>query len=170
MHGDICIPGHEYKERIHRAGADPAYPELKADTFSDVFKGLGIAGKKLRIGVASYLDTSVVVMDGIKKAFPEAEIVRADHAMVEPRSIKSENEIACLKEGYRLAELASQQVIKEIRPGMTELQMVGVAQRAIYENGAEYEGLPGERALPSRKAAWKSCPPPSASSTSSSFR
>ena len=25
---------------------------------------------------------------------------------------------------------------------MTELQMVGVAQRVVYENGAEYEGLP----------------------------
>lgn len=218
MHGDICIPKHEYKERVRRAGevlrrerldalivngneadyantryfsgfwplfercgvaisaageaalmvgpesrafggdrnkldklyvlkdyregADPAYPEFKADTFNDVFKGLDIAGKKLRIGVASYLDTSIVIMEGIKKAFPEAEIVRADHVMVELRSIKSENEIACLKEGYRLAELASQQVIKEIKPGMTELQMVGVAQRVIYENGAEYEGLP----------------------------
>jgi Xaa-Pro aminopeptidase len=131
-----------YVLKDYREGADPAYPELKADTFNDVFKGLGIAGKKLRIGVASYLDTSVVVMDGIKKAFPEAEIVRADHVMVELRSIKSENEIACLKEGYRLAELASRQVIQEIKPGMTELQMVGVAQRVIYENGAEYEGLP----------------------------
>lgn len=126
----------------YREGADPAYPELKADTFNDVFKGLGIPGKKLRIGVASYLDTSVVIMEGIKKAFPEAEIVRADPLMVELRAIKSKNEIACLKEGYRLAELASQQVIKEIQPGMTELQMVGVAERVIYENGAEYEGLP----------------------------
>jgi len=62
--------------------------------------------------------------------------------MVELRSIKSKHEIACLREGYRIAELASQQVIREIRPGMTELQMVGVAQRVIYENGAEYEGLP----------------------------
>jgi Xaa-Pro aminopeptidase len=218
MHGDICIPNHEYRERIGRAAAlmrregldalivngneadyantryfsgfwplfercgvaisaagdaalmvgpesrafggdrnkldklyvlkdyresaDPAYPELKADTFNDVFRGLGITGKKLRIGVASYLDTSVVIMEGIEKAFPEAEIVRADRLMVELRSIKSRNEIACLREGYRLAELASQQVMKEIRPGMTELQMVGVAQRVIYENGAEYEGLP----------------------------
>jgi len=131
-----------YVLKDYREGADPAYPELKADTFNDVFKGLGIAGKKLRIGVASYLDTSVVIMEGIKKAFPGADIVRADPLMVELRSIKSESEIACLKEGYRLAELASQQVIKEIRPGMTELQMVGVAQRVIYENGAEYEGLP----------------------------
>lgn len=126
----------------YREGADPAYPELQADTYHDVFKALGIAGKKLRIGVASYLDTSVVIMEGIKAAFPEAEIVRADHIMVELRSIKTINEINCLREGYRIAELASQQVIKEIQPGMTELQMVGVAQRVIYENGAEYEGLP----------------------------
>ena len=69
--------------------------------------------KELRIGVASYLDTSVIIMDGIKAAFPEAEIVRADHIMVELRSIKSVNEINCLREGYRIAELATQQVIKE---------------------------------------------------------
>lgn len=126
----------------YREGADPAYPELKADTYHDVFKAIGVTGKKLRIGVASYLDTSVVIMQGIRDAFPEAEIDRADKIMVELRSIKSVNEINCLKEGYRIAELASQQVIKEIKPGMTELQMVGVAQRVVYENGAEYEGLP----------------------------
>jgi Xaa-Pro aminopeptidase len=62
--------------------------------------------------------------------------------MVELRSVKSAAEIACLREGYRIAEIASQQVIREIKPGMTELQMVGVAQRMVYEQGAEYEGLP----------------------------
>ena len=128
--------------KAYREGADPAYPELVADTYQDVFRSLGITGKKLRIGVASYLDTSVVIMEAIKEAFPEAEIGRADHIMVELRSIKSINEINCLREGYRIAELATQQVIKEIRPGMTELQMVGVAQRVVYEHGAEYEGLP----------------------------
>lgn len=126
----------------YREGADPAYPELQADTYQDVFNALGIKGKKLRIGVASYLDTTVVIMKGIIDAFPEAEIVRADKIMVELRSIKSDNEINCLREGYRIAELASQQVIKEIKPGMTELQMVGVAERVVYECGAEYEGLP----------------------------
>ncbi len=126
----------------YREGADPAYPELTANTFNDAFAAIGITGKKLRIGVASWLDTSVVQMEGIRGAFPEAEIVRADAIMIELRSIKSDAEIACLREGYRIAEAASQQVIKEIKPGMTELQMVGVAQRVIYEEGAEYEGLP----------------------------
>jgi len=126
----------------YRESADPAYPELKANSFNDAFTAIGVTGKTLRIGVASWLDTSVVQMEGIRAAFPNAEIVRADSIMVELRSIKSENEITCLREGYRIAEIASQQVIKEIKPGMTELQMVGVAQRVIYEEGAEYEGLP----------------------------
>ncbi len=128
--------------KAYREGANPDYPELKADTFNDVFKAIGVSGKKLKIGVASYLDTSVTIMNAIKEAFPEAGIIDAGDIMVSLRSIKSENELNCLREGYRIAELASQQVIKEIKPGMTELQMVGVAQRVIYEQGAEYEGLP----------------------------
>ena len=139
---DRCKLDKVFVLKAYRESADPAYPELQADTYQDVFNALGIKGKKLRIGVASYLDTSVIIMEAIRDAFPEAEIVRADHIMVELRSIKSVNEINCLREGYRIADLATQQVIKEIRPGMTELQMVGVAQRVVYENGAEYEGLP----------------------------
>lgn len=126
----------------YRESADPSYPELKPDTYQDVFKAIGVTGKKLRIGVASLLDTSVVTYNAIRDAYPESEIVSAGHIMVEMRQIKSASEIACLREGYRIAELATQQILKEIKPGMTELQMVGVAQRVIYENGAEYEGLP----------------------------
>ena len=126
----------------YREGADPSYPELTPDTFEDVFKYLGITGKKIRLGIASYLDTSVTIFNAIRDAFPEAEIVDAGKVMVELRQIKSENELACLREGYRIANIATEEVIRAIRPGMTELQMVGVAQKAVYENGAEYEGLP----------------------------
>ena len=115
----------------YREGADPAYPELKPDTFEDVFKYLKITGKKIRIGVASFLDTSVVIFNAIRDAFPEAEIIDAGKIMVELRSIKSENELNCLREGYRIANIATEEVIKAIRPGMTELQMVGVAQKAV---------------------------------------
>ncbi len=126
----------------YREGADPAYPELKPDTFADVFKYIGVTGKKIRIGVASFLDTSVTIYNAIRDASPEGDLVDAGKVMVELRSIKSENELACLREGYRIADLATQAVMQEIKPGMTELQAVGIAQRVVYENGAEYEGLP----------------------------
>ena len=126
----------------YREGADPAYPELKPDTFADVFKYIKVTGKHIRIGIASFLDTSVTIFNAIRDAFPEAEIVDAGKVMVELRSVKSENELNCLREGYRIANIATEEVIKAIRPGVTELQMVGVAQKAVYEHGAEYEGLP----------------------------
>ena len=126
----------------YRESADPAYPELKASTYTDVFNSIGVKGKRLKIGVGGYLVSNPIQIAGLKECYPEAEIVRADDIMVALRSIKSENEIACIREGLRITEIATQEVIRHIRPGVTELQMVGIAQKTIYENGAEYEGLP----------------------------
>ena len=126
----------------YRESANPAYPELKPNNFKDVFKALGVTGQKLRIGVCSLLDTTVVMMEDLKACYPDAEIIDAFDIMVALRSIKSENELNCLREGFRITSLAMEEVRKNLRAGVTELQMVGVAQRVIYENGAEYEGLP----------------------------
>ncbi|NLC68290.1 MAG: aminopeptidase P family protein [Clostridiaceae bacterium] len=126
----------------YRESADPSYPEAKTSTYRDIFSTLGVKGEKIRIGIGSFLDTNVVMLESLKENYPGAEIVKADDIMLALRSIKSENELACMREGFRITELAIEEVIKNLKPGVTELQMVGIAQRVIYENGAEYEGLP----------------------------
>lgn len=126
----------------YRESADPSAPHLTPDSFRDVMKSIGVAGDNIKIGVASWLNTTLVIMDGIEANYPNAEIVRADSIMVKLRSIKSDNEIACMRHGFSIAEYATQQVIAALKPGVSETQMVGVAQQAIYEKGAEYEGLP----------------------------
>ena len=128
--------------REFRESADPSYPELKADTFEDVFKAIGVTGKNIKIGLGSYVECTLPIYEGIKEAYPKAEIVKCGDIMVELRKIKSENELACIREGFRIVEIATDEVIKALRPGVTELQMVGIAQKVIYEHGAEYEGLP----------------------------
>lgn len=125
-----------------RESADPAYPELHADTFSDVFKSIGVTGENIKIGLGSYVECTLPIFEGLKNSFPKAEIVKCNDIMVNLRKIKSTNELACIREGFRIIELATDEVIKALRPGVTELEMVGVAQKVIYENGAEYEGLP----------------------------
>ncbi len=125
-----------------RESADPAYPELTASKFTDVFKAIGVTGENIKIGLGSYVECTLPIIEGLKESYPKAEIVKCNDIMVNLRKIKSENELACIKEGFRIVELATDEVIKNLRPGVTELQMVGIAQRVIYENGAEYEGLP----------------------------
>lgn len=126
----------------YRESANPAYPELKVQTYRDVFQFLGVTGEHIKIGVVAWLNTNLVMMEGLRDNYPKAEIVRADDIMVTLRRIKSDNEIACLREAARITQIATDEVIKALKPGMTELQLVGIAQKTIYENGAEYEGLP----------------------------
>lgn len=125
-----------------RESADPAYPELIPDTFNDAFKAIGVTGENIKIGLGSYVECTLPIYEGLKDSFPKAEIVRCNDIMVNLRKIKSINELACIKEGFRIVDIATDEVIRQLRPGVTELDMVGVAQRVIYENGAEYEGLP----------------------------
>ena len=126
----------------YRESANPAYPELKSETFKDVFHKLGVTGANIKIGVAAKLNTNCVQFEGIRECYPKAEIVWADDIMLALRRIKSDNEIACIREAARITDLATKAVMAELKPGKTELELVGVAQKCIYENGAEYEGLP----------------------------
>ena len=126
----------------YRESADPDAPLIRPHTFHDVMESIGVRGEKIRIGVAAWIDTTLVIMDGIRADYPEAEIVRADSIMKKLRSVKSDNEIACIRKGFEISEYAIDRVLASIRPGMTETQVIGIAQQAIYEKGAEYEALP----------------------------
>ena len=128
--------------REFRESADPSYPDLHADTFRDVFKAIGVTGENIKIGLGSYVECTLPIYEGLKESFPKAEITKCNDIMVELRKIKSANELACIQEGFRIVDLATDEVIRHLKPGVTELQMVGIAQRVIYEEGAEYEGLP----------------------------
>ena len=130
-----------HKMTEYREPADPDYPGVTVSSFRDVFGDVGVDAPA-RIGIAGYLVTTAPVLDGLRAAFPSADLARADDIMVALRSIKSEAELACLRAAFLIAEEAIGEILEAIRPGMTELQVVGIAQKAIYDRGAEYEGMP----------------------------
>ena len=51
----------------YRESADPAYPELKASKFTDVFNSIGVKGKRLKIGVGGYLVSNPIQLAGLKE-------------------------------------------------------------------------------------------------------
>lgn len=122
----------------YRETADPEYPGITAATYRDALDSIGVNNPR-RIGIAGYLCTNMAMFEGLKECFPEAELVNADEIMTTLRRIKSPAEIACLREGLRIGELALDAMLEAIKPGMTELELTGIAVDAIYRNGGESE-------------------------------
>lgn len=130
------------KMKEFREIAEPEYPDIPVETFKDVFERACGSKEIKRIGIIGWSIFPYAIIKSIEKDYPGVEFVKADDLLADMRVIKSENEIALLEKAFEIAELAIEEIIKVIRPGMTELQIVGIAQKVIYENGAEYEGMP----------------------------
>jgi Xaa-Pro aminopeptidase len=126
----------------YRESAEPDYPSIALDKFEDIFAQANDGKGVKKLGVAGWTAMAVSVFEAVKKALPAAEITKADDLLYELRMIKSPNEIAMLRKGFQVSEKAVQAVLERIKPGLTELQVVGIAQEAFYRHGAEYEAHP----------------------------
>lgn len=127
----------------YREPADPEYPEIEVCTFRDVFDEIS-GGKGIqRLALGDYTVLPMPVFEGIREALGDkGEIIRAEWIIAELRSVKSENEIALLREAHRISGLALEDVLHRIRPGMTEREVLGVVYESMYRHGAECEAFP----------------------------
>jgi len=121
-----------------RESAQPEYPGLDIATWHDVFEGLSIE----RLGLAGFHMFPHTIYMNMTKALGDAQVVDADNIVREIMIIKSPAEIACLRESARISELGFKAVVENIKPGMTEVQVVSLATAAILGNGAEAVGYP----------------------------
>jgi Xaa-Pro aminopeptidase len=131
-----------YKVVAYRESAEPEYPGVKVDTFSSIFAEMLGNHPPKKIGLAGYQIFPVPVYEEIKAAAPGADIIKSDDIITQERVIKSPLEMALIREAFRISEIATDKALAEIRPGMTELELVGIIQKEMYANGAEYEGHP----------------------------
>ena len=124
----------------YRESAEPEYPGIAVATYQDVVRR-AMGGRKLRrLGIVAWSITPLPVWTSLQRDLPGVELVKADDTLIGLRIIKSAAEIALMKKAFEISEKAIDAVLAEIRPGMTELQVVGIAQREIYKYGGEYEG------------------------------
>ena len=125
---------------VYRESAEPDYPGIPLATFADVAKK-GMGKKKLKkLGLVGTAVMTKPTLDALAAQLPDVTLVPADEVFRPLRWIKSENELACHRKAFKVAEKAVQAMLDEMKPGMTEFQAIGIAQREIYANGGEYEG------------------------------
>ena len=124
----------------YRESADPEYPGIPVASYQDVL-ARAMPGRPLcRLGLVGYSIMTLPVYKRLQCDFPAVDLVKADDTLIDLRIVKSDNEIALMREAFAISESAIDTILAEIRPGMTELQVIGIAQRELYRQGAEYEG------------------------------
>lgn len=124
----------------YRESAEPQYPGISVASYKQVVER-AMPGQQLRsLGLVGYSVMTLPVYTSLQRDFAGVELVKADDTLVDLRIIKSDNEIALMKKAFAISGKAIDAILAEIKPGMTELQVIGIAQREIYKGGGEYEG------------------------------
>jgi Xaa-Pro aminopeptidase len=124
----------------YRESAEPQYPGIKVATFKDVVKK-AMGNKQLKtLGLAGYSVMTLPVYMSLKKELKGVKLVKANETLALLRFIKSPAELQLMRKAFKISEIAVDAILGEIKPGMTELQVIGIAQREIYKHGGEYEG------------------------------
>ena len=90
-----------------------------------------------RLGVVGWYDIPATIMARIEAAAPGVQLVDAGELLTDMRLIKSDAEIACLKEAGRLACVGYGELIRAAVPGHTELHAAGACEGAARSAGAE---------------------------------
>ena len=124
----------------YRESAEPECPGMIFKSYKDIVAKYSPKGNIKKLGIVGWSITPLPVYMSIKEQFPDVELVKADDIFLPLRFIKSENELNSMRKAYAIAEMAVDAIINEMKPGMTELQVIGIAQREIYKHGGEYEG------------------------------
>lgn len=124
----------------YRESAEPQYPGIAVANYKDVAKKAMGGAKLKKLGLVGYQIMTLPVYMSLQKDLPGVELIKADETLVSLKVIKSTNEIALMKEAFKISEKAVDAILGEIKPGMTEFQVIGIAQREIYKHGGEYEG------------------------------
>lgn len=131
--------------KAFRESSEPEYPGEKLDTFNTVFDELLGDKKVQRIGVAGLPLMTIGVYEALAealKAYGGIKIEKADYVVNDIRMIKTENELKCMRAAAQITAKTFDYVLENIKVGMTEQQVAGLALGKMHELGAERESYP----------------------------
>ncbi|OQA85462.1 MAG: Xaa-Pro dipeptidase [Lentisphaerae bacterium ADurb.Bin242] len=122
-----------------RESSQPDYP---GSTHPDWKKILGDYKVK-KLGITGFHMFPYTIMMNIAEALGGmSHIVNAD-AILRPVTMKkSPLELECLRKSAKVSELGFKAILDQIKPGMTEAELCGIATAAMLANGAEATGYP----------------------------
>lgn len=127
--------------KAFRESSEPEYPGEKLDTFQTVIEMLLGDKEVKRLGVAGLSLMTIGVYEALSDAV-DVKIEKADHIVNNIRMHKSESELACMRYAAKITAETFDYVLANVKVGMTEQQVAGLALGKMHELGAERESYP----------------------------
>ncbi len=113
------------------------YPLAHYSSFRKLAQELRDKGELKTLGIVGRDAMPVDLFRSIEEAF-QSETVDCNDFLFELRREKSGDEVACLKEGARIADIGFKAMMQADLIGMTELEAAGIAEAAARKAGAEH--------------------------------
>lgn len=103
------------------------------------FESINLLLKKHHIKTLGFEDKDITYSqyEQFKEKLETAELIPIEDLIVDLRKIKDEAEISRMKEAARIADLAFSHIIKNIKPGMAELEVAFELEFFMRRNGAK---------------------------------
>ncbi|MBQ3135244.1 MAG: aminopeptidase P family protein [Oscillospiraceae bacterium] len=127
--------------KAFRESSEPEYPGKKLDTFPSVFAEVWGDKPICRFGVAGLPLMTIGVYEALSGSL-DVKVEKADDIVNALRMRKTENELACMRAAAKITRETFDYVLANIKVGMTEQQVVGLALGKMHELGAERESYP----------------------------
>ena len=122
-----------------RESSQPDYPGSTLPTWKDLVKKFSLK----KVGISGYHMFPYSMMMNFAEAIGGVnKIVNADSVLRPVFMQKSPLELECLRKSAKISEYGFKAILENIKPGMTEAALCGIATEAMLSKGAEATGYP----------------------------
>ncbi len=143
MDQKLPVEGDGLRRGVGRLMGVPSYASVNytagydADLAASALEGYRVA----TIGLLGTSAISFALVDGLRRGeMSKANFVDASDLVDPIKAVKSDDELAFVRRTANAQDAAMEAAFNAIRPGMTELQVAAVAERAGHDAGSE-QGL-----------------------------
>lgn len=126
------------KMKDFRESSMPDYPGAQLIDWKELLQSYKIKD----IGIAGWHLLPHTIFKNIAAVLGAENMRDADELIRKFTLKKTPAELDCLREAARISALGFKAVLDQIKPGMTEVQLAGIATDAMLANGAESTGYP----------------------------
>lgn len=109
-----------------------AEAKIFAQEIADELRSRGLAGEEMGTNGLDSSGSQALAKQGLK-------LRDCSYAMLEARSVKTADEINCIKMAAAIADASFYKSLEAMKPGIRDVDLTAIAVKAVYEAGADGE-------------------------------